>query len=265
MGRVALILLTLWAALISSAATEGMALIPGGVYVPAFRSAAAAKEVSISSFLLDITPVTHADFLEFVKANPKWRRSEVKQAWADSEYLKNWTGDTELGPSVLPKAPVTYVSWNAAKAYARWKGKRLPTTHEWEYVAAASSTRPDGANDPFFLKEIRHWYSTPSPAAIPAVGQKPANIYGIYDMHGLIWEWVADFNVTMVGRDTPIEGAVDKDRFCGGGALDAKDRDDFPAFMRYGLRSSLKPTYTVHNLGFRCAKDIEEQKSQATP
>jgi formylglycine-generating enzyme len=262
MTRVTLILLIFWTALISSAAPEGMKLIPGGVYAPAFRSSSDPKEITVASFLLDITPVTNADFLEFVKANPKWRRSEVKRSWADSEYLKAWAGDTELGANALPKAPVTYVSWNAAKAYARWKGKRLPTTHEWECVAAASPSRPDGANDPAFVKEIRHWYSTPSPSTIPLVGQKPANFYGIQDMHGLIWEWVVDFNMTVVGRDIRVEGAVDKDRFCGGGALDAKDRDDFPAFMRYGLRSSLKPTYTVHNLGFRCAKDMDDLSIQ---
>jgi formylglycine-generating enzyme required for sulfatase activity len=54
----------------------------------------------------------------------------------------------------MARAPVTNVSWFAAKAYASWKGKRLPTVAEWEYAAAASVDKPDGASDPEFLALI---------------------------------------------------------------------------------------------------------------
>src|SRR5688572_3866418 len=122
----------------------GMTLIPAGRYEPAFRQPNEAKEVSINSFLLDTTPVSNAEFLEFVRARPEWRRSQVKRLFADEQYLAHWAADLELGSTAKTNQPVTRVSWFAARAYARWKGKRLPTTSEWEYAGQASETEPNG-------------------------------------------------------------------------------------------------------------------------
>jgi formylglycine-generating enzyme required for sulfatase activity len=253
--------ISLSAALAQAAATN-MALIPAGVYRPLFTSPADSNAVSVPKFYLDILPVTNADFLQFVTANPKWQRSKVRRIFADPDYLKNWASDTDLGPNAATNVPVTRVSWFAAKAYAQWKGKRLPTTAEWEYVAAASPTRADGENDPQFMRSVRHWYSTPSPETLAAVGLGQTNCFGVKDMHGLIWEWVADFNTAMVTGDARGDTGLDRQLFCGSGSVNSKDPDDFPAFMRYGFRSSLKASYTVHNLGFRCALDAEAQQSR---
>jgi formylglycine-generating enzyme required for sulfatase activity len=238
----------------------GMVVIPAGRYTPLFRAETDPKEIPVKSFLIDVFPVTTEEFLEFVRANPKWRRSNVKRIFADKEYLKNWRGDLDIG--ALSNTPVTHVSWFAAKAFCDWKGKRLPTTAEWEYVAAASPTRPDGENDTAFQNEIREWYSTGSPENLPRVGTRPANFFGVHDLHGLVWEWVSDFNTAMVTGDARGDTGLDRQLFCGGASQGAKDRGNFPAFMRYGFRSSLKANYTVHNLGFRCAKDLEEKQNE---
>ena len=208
------------------------------------------------AFRLDALPVTNADFLEFVRAHPRWQRSRVTRLFADEHYLKAWAGDLELGAAVASNAPVTHVSWFAAKAYAASKGKRLPTTAEWEYAASASSTRADGEKDPDFKAQQLAWFSTPTPRAIPAVGSGLANFYGLHDLHGLIWEWVADFNTAMVTGDARGDTGLERQLFCAAGSQDAADRTNYPAFMRAGFRSSLKADYTVHNLGFRCAKDL---------
>ena len=60
-------------------APREMVLIPAGRYTPLFRGENEPNEVSVSPFLLDVYPVTNGEFLEFVRANPKWRRSEVKR------------------------------------------------------------------------------------------------------------------------------------------------------------------------------------------
>jgi sulfatase modifying factor 1 len=247
------------------AAPAGMVLIPAGNHVPLFRSETDPKTMSVPSFFLDVLPVTNAEFLAFVTVNPKWRRATVKRLFADTDYLKGWAEDLILGPEIDPKAPVTFVSWFAAKAYSQWKGKRLPTVAEWEYVAGASPTRVDGENDPIFQREIRRWCVTPSPEKLDSVGKKTANVFGVHDLHGLIWEWVADFNTAMVTGDARGDTGLDRQLFCGNGSQGAKNGDNFPAFMRYGFRSSLKANYTVHNLGFRCAKNLGDLKNETKP
>lgn len=235
-----------------------MVVVPEGRYVPFFRGTNDPNEVLVPAFLLDVHPVTNAEFLEFLRDNPKWRRSQVKRLFADAEYLRTWAGDLEPGTNVLLNAPVTHVSWFAAKAFAAWKGKRLPTVAEWEYAAAASANRADGENDPEFTRAIRRWYSTPSPGALSPVGQGQANLYGAYDLHGLVWEWVADFSTAMVSGDARGDTGLDRQLFCASGSEAVKDRANFPTFMRFGFRSSLKASYTVHNLGFRCARNLKE-------
>ena len=240
----------------SVTAPQGMARVPAGVFRPLFRSDVDPREIPVRAFALDIHPVTNAEFLAFVSANPRWRRSQVKRLFADENYLKHWAGDVELGDAITTNAPVTWVSWFAAKAFAAWAGKRLSTTAEWEFAAAASPTRPDGENDAEFKKQIAAWHASPSPARLPPVGTGRANFYGVRELHGLVWEWVADFNTAMVTGDARGDSGLERQLFCGSGSQGAKDVSDYAAFMRYGFRSSLKADYTVHNLGFRCARDL---------
>ena len=235
-------------------------LLPAGRYIPLFRAEKDPKEIEVRSFFLDVLPVTNSEFLEFVRAIPKWRRSAVKRLFADEDYLQRWTADLILGTHAAASAPVTHVSWFAAKAYSGWKGKRLPLTAEWEYAAGASSTRLDGTNDPEFIREVRAWYVSPAPETLPLVGRGRPNFFGVHDLHGLIWEWVADFSTAMVTGDARGDTGLDRQLFCGAGSEGAKDTSNFPAFMRYGFRSSLKASYTVHNLGFRCARSLAEDQ-----
>jgi formylglycine-generating enzyme required for sulfatase activity len=132
----------------------------------------------------------------------------------------------------------------------------LPTVAEWEVAAAASPTLADGAKDGEFQRDILRWYSTSAPAVLPDVGSGRKNYWGARDLHGLAWEWVSDFNSATVTGDARGDTGLDRQLFCGAGAIGAKDVENFPAFMRYGFRSSLKAGYTIHNLGFRCAKDL---------
>jgi len=256
-GFSAIILLSLCAHPTSApSAPPGMVCVPAGVYRPHFRSDSDAREVPVKAFALDIHPVTNAEFLDFVRANPRWRRSQVKRLFTDEIYLKHWAGDLDLGGAATTNAPVAWISWFAAKAFAAWAGKRLPTTAEWEFAASASLTRPDGENDAEFKKQVAAWHSSPSPERLPPVGTGRANYFGVHDLHGLVWEWVADFNTAMVTGDARGDSGLERQLFCGSGSQGAKDVTDYPAFMRFGFRSSLKPDYTVHNLGFRCAKDL---------
>ncbi len=232
--------------------------VEGGVYKPVFPPSPEEKEISVSSFFLDERPVTNGEFLQFVKRTAKWRRDRIARLFAGEGYLSHWAGPAQLGPSAPADAPVVQVSWFAAKAYCEAQGKRLPTESEWEYVASANEKQADARQDPAYVAQLLGWYGQPNPKVHPAAGKGAKNVYGIRDMHGLVWEWVSDFNSTLVSSDSREDGDPDKSRFCGAGALTAADKNDYATFMRVAFRSSLKAPYTTNNLGFRCARDAQE-------
>lgn len=233
-----------------------MVEVPAGTHRPLFVPPGETNSVQVPVFRLDRHPVTNGDYLEFVTQNPKWRRSQVKRIFADENYLRHWAGDLEPGEAAMSNQPVTWVSWFAAKAYAQWQGKRLPTVTEWEYAATHGFSTLDGSKDPEFQAAIRRWYSTPSPTSLPLVAQGRANILGIHDFHGLVWEWTADFNSSLVTGDARGNSGIERQLFCGAGSAGNRNPSDYPAFLRYGFRSSLKASYCIHNLGFRCAADL---------
>ncbi|MFN8366297.1 MAG: formylglycine-generating enzyme family protein [Candidatus Kapaibacterium sp.] len=234
---------------------EGMIRIPFGVYKPLYKDDSLASSIPVQSFFLDATPVTNREYLLFVKANPQWKRSSVKRLFADSAYLQHWQSDETLGNNAPEKSPVVCVSWYAAKAYCAWKGKRLPTVAEWEYVASVSENTIDGYSDPAFLKRILEWYSKPTPHVLPVIKTTSKNMFGVYDMHGLIWEWTSDFNSILVSGESRGDTGLERDLFCGSGSLRSSDFKNYAAFMRYAFRGSLSANYTTASLGFRCAKD----------
>ena len=232
-----------------------MVLIKGGSYAPLFKADPKVKETTVEAFYLDTLPVTRREFAAFIERYPKWNRDNVASIFANSEYLRGWTVER------ANNAPITFVSWFAAKAYCRSQGKRLPSVAEWEYAALASETQADGRTDKEFMGKVIEWYSQASPETLPEVGQGKANYWGVYDLHGLVFEWVSDFNSALVTGESRSDSGLDRNLFCGAGAQGATESEkiNYPAFMRYAFRNSLEGSYSVHNLGFRCARDVENK------
>lgn len=252
---VTLIFCGLW--LSAAAQPQQMVLVEQNTFMPFYSSTD--DSVTVDSFYMDVYPVTNAEFLEFVEANPEWRRSRIKSVFAEEGYLKHWAGDLDLGADAekIKNSPVTNVSWFAARAYAKWKDRRLPTLYEWELAASASKDKPIASRDKEFVNKILEWYSTPNPDVLPAVGQRAPNYHGIHDMHGLIWEWVGDFNTVFISGESRADQGELKQFFCAAGSSAASDADkgNYAAFLRYAFRGSLEADFSVGNLGFRTAKD----------
>lgn len=215
-----------------------------------------ATPVDIAPFALRETPVTVAQFAAFVRTHPQWQPGRVPAVMADARYLRKWAAPTDPGLSLAADAPVTDVSWFAARAYCESEGARLPTWLEWEYAAAADLTRADARSDPAWRRQILSWYERPASQALPAVGGI-ANAHGVRDLHGLIWEWVDDYNALFIAGDSRTQGDPDIAKFCGSGALNIIDRDSYAVLMRIALLSSLNAADTTSTLGFRCVRPLE--------
>ncbi len=239
-------------------ASPGMVVVRSGAYAP-FYPSEPDERIRVASFLLDAVPVTNADFLEFVRQRPRWRRSQIARLFADEAYLAEWASDVSFGDRSRARHPVTRISWFAAAAYCRSVDKRLPSEAEWEYVALADERSRTGMTEARSVRRILAWYASPR-RGTAEVGRGRANFYRVHDMHGLVWEWVSDFNATMVSADNRQDRDAQEQRFCGGASIGSADTANYAAFMRFAFRSSLEASYTVRNLGFRCARNLGESR-----
>jgi formylglycine-generating enzyme required for sulfatase activity len=246
-------------------ADAAMVRVPAGSYVPLYRQPAsadrpppaAAQRRQVPAFEMDVYPVTNAEYLAFVLQHPEWRKSRAKALFVDQHYLRHWRGDLDPGPLAPPASPVVNVSWFAARAYLRVRHKTLPTVDQWEYVAAASEATRDAAREPAFLERLRSWYGRAVRVPLPPVGSGTRTVYGVRDLHGLVWEWTLDFNSALVTGESRGDSALDRTLYCGSGAVGAADFDNYPAFLRYGMRSSLEARYSVGSLGFRGVRNLK--------
>ncbi|GDX80898.1 hypothetical protein LBMAG42_27090 [Deltaproteobacteria bacterium] len=232
-------------------------LVGPGVWRPLIPASPEEAEVSVRAFRMATTPVIVEEYQRFVKAHPEWQRGRVGGALADESYLASWASPVEAGPGIGTRAPATAVSWFAARAYCASEGGRLPTEAEWEFAASASETTADASRDPVFVAQLLKWYSAPTPAVLPEVGLGRANVWGVRDLHGLVWEWVDDFNASFVSADARQANGGQELKYCGGGAeASPGDKADYAAFMRSAMRSALSGRSTTRMLGFRCVWDV---------
>ncbi|MBY0416015.1 MAG: formylglycine-generating enzyme family protein [Bdellovibrionales bacterium] len=240
MKRISALIFILFAQ-ICIAKSEGSRIIPQGRFAPLYGIEKNQTDFLIKTFSLDLYPVTMDDFNLFLVKYPEWKKENTRALYADKNYLtkKKYT----------KRSPVVFISWFAANAFCESKKGRLPSTLEWEYVATPKNSTE--------LDKILAWYSRPeNDDESVEIGKDKANSFGIFDLHGLIWEWTSDFNSVIMTSDNRDDGDKNNGLFCGAGSIGARTREDYAGFIRYSLRSSLEANYTLTNLGFRCAYDL---------
>ena len=155
--------------------------------------------------------------------------------------------------------PVEQVSWDDIQQYIKKLNKksgqqyRLPNEAEWEYAARSGSTgKWSFGSEESQLGEYA-WYYGNSDAKTHGVGQKKPNAFGLYDMHGNVWEWVQDcYNDTYSGA--PSDGSAWKTEACGQRVPRGGSWHDAATHTRAAVRTSDDASLRDERLGFRLAR-----------
>jgi serine/threonine-protein kinase len=189
--------------------------------------------VTVGPFYIDTTAVTNAQYLAFVRASGY----TAPPGWSQGRY-----------PAGQDNWPVTEVTWADAQAYAKWKGKRLPTEAEWEFTARGSDGRvyPWGSNfNPSLTNSLERGLAHPEP-----VGSHPdaASPFGALDMCGNVWQWCQDAYKPYAGNSMKLE-IPSNAKVIRGGSF-ASDRNHVTTAAR-NLDLATKQSAEI---GFRCAK-----------
>ena len=161
-----------------------------------------------------------------------------------------------------PTNPVEYVTWNDATEFCRKLSERthrtvrLPTEAEWEYACRAGTTTRFSFGDSDRALGDYAWHKGNSAGTSHPVGQKKPNAWGLYDMHGNVWEWCADwYGSYPTGPSTDPQGAASGDKrvFRGRTWYHLVTAD-----FRCASRNALPPTDPGWrgDLGFRCAMTL---------
>jgi len=234
-------------------------------------------KVTVQSFKIDKYPVTVSDFRRFVEATgiktdaEKFGDSGVFDFKTSGWILKkgaDWQYPT--GENSSPAAdnhPVTQVSWNDARAYAQWIGKRLPTEAEWEYAASCggtSKTRYSWGDNLMIGGKYNAnvWQGKDLSAKQGADGfdlTSPVGHYGetpcgMADMGGNVWNWCSDIYKPYPGSDIPFQNNPELIVIRGGSFF--FDQNGENSYTSTGRALNTQET-SLFNTGFRCAKDSE--------
>ena len=156
--------------------------------------------------------------------------------------------------------PVEQVSWDDIQQFiAKLNQKtgqkyRLPSEAEWEYAARARTTTEWSFGSDESKLGNYAWYGRNSGGKTQEVGQKLPNAFGLYDMHGNVWEWTQDcWHENYAGAPTDgsawTTGCTSNARVLRGGSW-----DDFPADLRSAIRYWLIPDDRYDSGGFRLAR-----------
>jgi formylglycine-generating enzyme required for sulfatase activity len=188
--------------------------------------------VSLPAFWLDRTEVTNAQFARFIQAG------------------NTAQGDWRQYASGKDQHPVVNVTWPDAVAYCRWAAKRLPTEAEWEYAARGTDNRKFPWGNAFEDNRGRFSGRTAPVGSYPS-GASP---FGVLDLAGNVWEWVASLS-----RPYPYSATDGREDLsaAGGRVIRGGSWSYVPRDLRSAARDRGDPADRSVDLGFRCAQAVQ--------
>jgi formylglycine-generating enzyme required for sulfatase activity len=221
--------------------------------------------VELTGFYMGKYPVTQALYLTVTGTNPSNFTTPVSPetstanrpvenvTWYDAVEFCNKMSEREgLTPvyTISSRTPATGYPITSATVTPNWSanGYRLPTEAQWEYACRAETTT--AYNTGTVISDDTGWYTSNSGSRTHEVGGKPANAWGLYDMHGNVWEWCWDWYDSSYYSSSPAQdptGAVSGTTrvYRGGSWFNSSN------LLRSAYRSYYNPDYRSYQVGFR--------------
>ena len=253
-------------------------LIPAGTFTmgsPASevnrRSDETQYPVTLSAYRMSKYEITNTQYAAFLNAKsigsdgiwaaaPVYPTKTLISASSGSSYDLglHYTGTQWVPVTGYENAPVINVTWYGATEYATYIGGTLPTEAQWEYACRAGTTTPFNTGDFLTNLQANYYWQYPYnggtntvtnfPADTQTVGTYAPNAYGLYDMHGNVWEWCADWYGTYptTAQTNPTGATTGSYRVIRGGSW----RND-AQFCRSAFRIADGPDADAYEIGFR--------------
>jgi formylglycine-generating enzyme required for sulfatase activity len=211
-------------------------------------------QVTVNSFYMSKYEVTQREYKELMGTNPSFFKGDnlpvENVSWYDAiEYCNKRSEREGLTPvyTIRGSEDNRAVRWNRSA-----NGYRLPTEAEWEYACRARTTT--AYNTGASINNNTGWYNANSAGSTQEVGQKAANAWGLYDMHGNVYEWCWDWygSYASGAQADPVGAASGTNRVIRGGSW-----SDGGRYLRSAFRSFNTPSLRISDIGFRLVRNAQ--------